>query len=339
MLAPIRFVVLALAPALLTGTALAKTVLDQPGQFRIEFPDDFKVLRHGRAPNEPKSYFLRVESAASNLKIFAHSTFRTDPSYDFGKHFGAWEKTAIARGWYKWLKPVTPPKRVNAGKVSRAVAFYRVYDGLSQRDKTVQPYRLITLVSHNRELKRVFALTVAAHSDLFAKNRPRIQAIMQSFQPYLHAAPHKPGAAKPGVPLKRVSVKGLFKTKKTGLVVATKKGHAFAKVLAGGRPASKKLAGLARPQPKRPLSLATQKPVVGRKAPFKGLVAAVKKPAVVKRPVVVTKPAAVQKAVVVKKPAVVKPSKLGKNAAAKDKTAKDKTAKGKKAKGKKDAEE
>jgi hypothetical protein len=310
MFAPHRLAALALISALSAPTAFAKTVLDQPGQFQIDLPDGFKVVRHGRAPDDSKSYMLRAESPAGNFKVFARSTPNAAPSFDFGTHFSKWEKTATSRGWYKWLKPVGAAKAVKSNKAADVTAFFRVYDGLSQRHKTVQPYRLITLASHNPKLKRVYTLTIAAHSDLYAKDKARIRSIVGSFKPLLGAAPHKPEGKKPGVPLKKVSVKGLLKTKRSGLVVPTRQGKQLAKQVAAGKPEKKGLKGLKVAKgpavTKRPAVTVIKRPALKKAAALKKSV--VKKP-VVKKPVV-KKPAVKKPAVkkpVVKKPAVKKP--------------------------------
>jgi hypothetical protein len=244
--------------ATLAAPAVAKSIVDQPGQFRVWLPGDFRILRHGRdrdrAVAGQLAYEFKAVSAKGNIKVFAQSSYKADPSIDFMKQFAYMEYEVRREKLYKWLRPVGGPQRGSAGRITQ---FWRYYDAVGQRDKTVQPYRLLAFVAFDRPIRRLYTVTIAAQTDVFDQNRTRLMTILRSFRPYV-APPHKVGKKRP---LRRISLRGKLRVRRNGLVVA-KKIVKRAVAQSGRR-------GVA-----RPLARAVARPAAG-----KGRAAVVRKPA------------------------------------------------------------
>jgi hypothetical protein len=223
---------------------VAKTIIDQPGQFRVWLPADFRILRHGRdhdrAVAGQLAYEFKAVSAKGNIKVFAQSTYKADPSIDFMKQFAYMEYEVRREKLYKWLRPVARPQRGSAGRITQ---FWRYYDALGQREKTIQPYRLLAFIAFDRPIRRLYTVTIAAQADVFDQNRTRLMNILRSFRPYI-APPHKVGKKRP---LRRISLKGKLRVRRNGLVVA-KKIVKRAVAPSGRRPVARPLArAVARP--------------------------------------------------------------------------------------------
>jgi hypothetical protein len=206
----------------LPGGAIAKMVIDQAGRYKIELPDDLRILKQGQSRNDG-AYRFASSSPKGNLKVFVRAVPYRAPDYDFYRHFKAWERMLLQRGHYRTLRPITPIRQVRGND---RVAYYRVLDGIGARVKTLQPFRIFAMGSHSLAARRIYTVTVAAHTDFFIKNRARIMKIVSSFAPFdvmrerrAHRLLSLRGAT---AQVRRVSVRGLLARRKGKVVAASK---------------------------------------------------------------------------------------------------------------------
>ena len=209
----LKYAALALGCALFDGGAAeARTVSDQPGAYQVDLPDDFRVLRHGRMPDQPGGYLLRAQSLVGNVKMIIFSVPRGDPSIDYLKMYRTWEERVVRLKLVSNLKPVTGLIRANrAGQT----AFVRAYDGVARRNTTQQLYRYLVTISHSQATRRLYTVILASQADYFKDNRARVLALANGFRPLLAVAT-KPTAS--NRPIKRVSLRGRLLVSKTGKV-------------------------------------------------------------------------------------------------------------------------
>lgn len=172
------------------GAASAKTAFQQPGAYKLELPDDFQVEQTG--------VFLRAQSPKANLKVLAESQpYRG--RHDVEGHFARWERKVVGWRLYRTLQRVGGRHRVAAHGL---VAFYRVYDAVTVRRRTPQPYRVFVLAAHSAATNRLYTLAIAAHRDVYQRDQAKIVAIASSFRPF--AATSLPRPAK----VSRLSLRG-----------------------------------------------------------------------------------------------------------------------------------
>lgn len=192
--------------ALASGaTAVAKTIVNHPGRFQLELPDNYKVARHGRIKHG-SGYEFAAFSPKGNVKVLVKSVPHADPTADLGKHLNHWEDTARANGYFKALTRVGAITR-------RGSTLTQLYQASGTRVRAQHPFTVYVGVSLDRQLRQLYTFTLAAESGVFAKYKTKLLALASRFRPY---DPSR--VARLRSTGKRISLRGKLKRTPTGLV-------------------------------------------------------------------------------------------------------------------------
>lgn len=196
-----------LAVALASGAvAGAKTIVNHPGRFQLELPDNYKVTRHGRIKTEP-GYELVAVSPKGNVKLFVKALPHGDPTADLGKHLLRWEENARLKGYFTQLTRVGPLTR-------RGSTLTQLYSAQGTRTRTQHPYTVYVGVNLDRRMRQLYTFTLAAENNVFTKYRAKLLALASRFRPY------DPARVAGGIrrSSKRISLRGKLQRKPSGLV-------------------------------------------------------------------------------------------------------------------------